>query len=656
MFRLPFLSSSSSPSAPTEAEQDPLTTLPPRRFSRRSSSASTSFAAPPLPPPSLPVQADDWSSRHSFAELLSRDTRGSVLVRDEEALVGAQGNDESGGTGAERGEAMLAFPGADFGVVGPDAHLLLQELQRLRTSLALKRRRRTGYIAGALSLIVLGVTAWFEVEACWALVKSGGSGRGALRWVEMGSWLAVLLLWVPVLLFLRSRRPALLAVVGLTSAALSAFLHLSLAFANFVLSFVWKEELDDRCDWGTDVAWTSLDKGNYCPGEGWKAWSIAAVVRLIVTIALLVVWLVFLRRYHRALYTPSIVSPSQLPSSELRTLLDRHRADIVPLSSTFHPPTLVAPHEHTDDLPAAPDRRTAFYASVSDGAWSYDPEHGRWASSATRESTPPQGGGVGAWVGAKVWGGIGWLLGVPSQTEATARGTVEKEFDEKAGEATTRRRDLDEHEHPAAGEHDDLDNADLAPSHVARLVSYASWSNELSHDRQDYRSLFSGLRRPASFASTQSSKRLSAGSTAPLLDPSTSSAADRPLPLLPHSTHDSPRTSRDLPPPPPPPKDRPSLERSSSTGSSGSTGGAIVYVRMSDGRLVRRLSTIASESDETRRSRSDATSAASFVGGAGGRGSGGSRSTLEGSFATSAEGFAGGEGAEEVLLDEEERS
>ncbi|GAA5891686.1 hypothetical protein JCM8208_007368 [Rhodotorula glutinis] len=667
MFRLPFASSSTPPSP----EHDALTTLPPRRFSRIGSTISTSS---PTPTPSTTASsppADDWTSRHSFAELLSRDPRSSVLVRDASLYGdgGQVGGEERGGHDGH-GEGMLALPGADFGVVGSDAHLFLQELQRLRTSLALKRRRRTGYLAGALSLVVFVVTFWFEVEACVALVESGGAGRGALRWVEMAVWLSVLLLWVAVLLFLRSRRPSILCLVGLSSAALSSFLHLALAFANFVLSFVWKGELVDRCDWGIDVAWTSGDKGDYCEGEGWKGWSVAAVVRLLVTSAFLMVWLYVLRRYHRTLFTPSVVSPSQLPSAELRALLERHRADIVPLSSAFHPPTIVDPSTlHPDDLPHAPDRATAFYASVSDGAWSYDVEHARWGSSASRASHrggaeggagaggSASGGGAAQWLGAKLWGGVGWLLGVPSYDAAATVEEEAKGLREKDAEPGAQRRGVEGPERFLALGVDDGER--VARPQPAHPVSYEAWLDEgaaAARDGHDYGSLFSGLRRPASFASSSSpslsSKRLSTGSAAPLLgSPSASSPSPDPS-----TRDDAHRAPRDLPSPPsrphPSPADPP-------TGSSGSTGGAIVYVRMSDGRLVRRLSTIASESDETRRSRSEATSLASY-GGGGGAGAGGSgrsgSSSGEGSFATAREAgeelLEGEELGREVLLDE----
>lgn len=111
-FRLPF-STSTSPAPPPDLSHDPLTTLPPRRFSRPESTLLT-------PSPTGSPPAEDWASRHSFAELLSRDTHGSALVRD--ASLYGEGLVPNGEAGAAEGrghvEGMLALPGADFGVVG----------------------------------------------------------------------------------------------------------------------------------------------------------------------------------------------------------------------------------------------------------------------------------------------------------------------------------------------------------------------------------------------------------------------------------------------------------------------------------------------------------------------------------------------------------
>ncbi|GAA6036186.1 hypothetical protein JCM8097_006822 [Rhodosporidiobolus ruineniae] len=642
-----WLRCSSSPSASDSPQREPLTALPPKLHLRQDSSPAVDGTPThrPLPLDHLdseaslqPLPPEDvergWTDRHSFAELLMHDPRQSVLLH--------QGD---GCAVEEEGEKMLVLPGGDFAVVGPDAHLLLQELHRLRISVAQKTRRRTAYFAGGLSLVLLGVTLWFLVETSGSLTRSGGRGRGVMRWVELAMWLTVLGLWVPVFLFLRTRRLSNLVVVGLSSAALSAFFHLGLAFASFVLSFVWSDTLSSRCDWGVDVAWTLGAKGDICDAAkevGKKSWQAAAGVRLVVTIVFLGIWLYTLRRYNLALHTPFRISPSSLPSSELRTLLERHRADIVPLPASAHP---LPPdqHGHSENWLRPMPCRQAHYALVSEGEengmWSFvGSEHQRGASglSALGGGENAGGGGVASWMGAKLWGGVGWLFGTPPAP------TLPQDEEEKAGPAgePVLRRSVDEHESAS------FVNSARPPIHRPEYAE--SWLSGGGEDQrsEEYRSLFDGLRCPpsiSSFSLSSSHKRHSTGtatSSAPLLD--------RPLPV-PDEADEA-----DLPAPPPPPKDvpprPPNLSHPTSHGSSGSSQGAIVYVRMGDGRLVRRLSTIASMSDAGASSSADLTSYSTPYHSA--------APTRDGSesFATAAEVFAHHEaagaagGEEEVLI------
>ncbi|GAA6006095.1 uncharacterized protein JCM10292_006547 [Rhodotorula paludigena] len=485
-------------SASASADPDGLTTLPPRRFSRLEPSPSPAPHLPASAPSHSPVAPDrasvvsqDWTSRHSFAELLSRDIPlDDEFLRDEEvsAILGGELGD---GDGAR--ETMIVVPGADFGVV---------ELRRLRLSRAQKRRRRTGYVAGVLSLLVLVVTAWYQVETCWALIERGGSGRGKVRWVEMSAWLVVLLLWVFVLAFLRSHRISILSRLALASAAISSFLHLALALINFILSFVWRDTLNDRCDWGVDVSWLIAEKGDACLAEGWKGWSIAAAVRLILTVPVSLAWLVSLRRYSLALVTASIISPTQVPSSELASLLERHRARLIPLDRAVPPATSSVPPARIfdpDRLPAMPDR-AAYYAEASDGAWSYSSaRHGARAAD-TAADAPGASGGVAAWVGAKLWTGMGWLMGVPRF------GSAPLSEDEKGDDAPEKA--------GAAG--DEARLADLGRSATSTYgaadrppqdgVPTSWWTHAETGD--DYRPLFDGMRSssPSSFIS-RSTKR-----------------------------------------------------------------------------------------------------------------------------------------------------
>ncbi|GAA5863362.1 hypothetical protein JCM8547_006959 [Rhodosporidiobolus lusitaniae] len=601
----PFSSSSSSANleqVPTDAACEPLTPLPPKLHLRSSSVAShSSHAALPLshsPPlsPSLfssssPPRPASEIGGASFAELLSRDPRQSVMMHE-----GAECEQEGGEPRHQ--ESMLVLEGGDFAVVGPDARLLVEELHRSRISVAQKKRRRTAYVAGVLSLVVLFVTLWFLVETCGSLIDEGGKGRGVYRWVELSFFLTVLPMWIVVFAFLRSRRISRLAVAGIICGAFSSFLHLSLAFTNFILSFVWRDDLDTRCDWGVDVSFTMGDKGDDCsPGDrvGGKAWSGAAAVRLVVTLLFLATWLFFLRRYNLALHTPLRISPSALPSSELRSLLERHRADIFPLSSAAH-----AAHAHhlphtagegeADHLPAMPERG-AHYALVSEESqmWSYrgTDEQGENGGGGGEGEGRKGGGGVGTWMGAKLWGGVGWLFGVqPYEKAKTAAEDEEKAVGDV--EKTASQRDLDEHQPRPPSL--------LSTSHPSYAASILAPQPD---DRSEaYQHLFDGLRRPpsiSSFSISSSSKRFSTGTAS-----SSAALLNRPLPTP--DEEDEHPTEPDLSAPPPPAKvlspSRPPLPHSSySHGSSGSSRGAIVYVRMSDGRLVRRLSTIASVSE-----------------------------------------------------------
>ncbi|GAA6053477.1 hypothetical protein NBRC10513_000209 [Rhodotorula toruloides] len=593
---MPAFSLFSSTSAPSP-DQETLTSLPPRLAVRHRSLPDLQRHERPLPP--VPTDrrwsaVSDASSDlggHSFAALLSRDTRRSFIVP---SLHQAR-DPESSGVEEDRtqpGERLLAIPGADFAVAGPDVYLLLQELHRARISRAQKVRRRTAYFAGFFSLVVLVITLWYLGETSRALARYGGRGRGVLRWIELSAWLTVLCGWPLTVLFLRTRRPTLLTPVTLTSAFLSSTLHLLLAFSNLILSLIWRGDLGLRCSWGTDVAWTAGRKGAFCADDSSKGWTIAATIRLLLTILIVVVWFLLLRSYARALHTPSIISPSQIPSAELQALLDTHTATIVPLSAPFDP-SHVAPLAQLDSnhLPEMPDRAT-HYIHASDSAWSYDPAHHRQASvgasSGSRASRAVAGvlESAGVWLGAQVWRGVGWLVGA-------GRSGGDLRRDEEKGGRKEEREESDGEGRP------DVDYA-----HERRLPDVPHAPTQPTcppavHGPQprrplpaapadhDYAALFRDVSPPPSTHGDYASKRSSASSASPLLGQST--AADEVYEFLDDS------------PPPPPPKDAFVLERSQ---------GLIVYVRMSDGRLVRRLSTIASESEgtATRRSRSDLTS------------------------------------------------
>lgn len=234
-----------------------------------------------------------------------------------------------------------------------------------------------------------------------------------------------------------------------------------------------------------------------------------------------------------------------------------------------------------------PDR-SAHYAWVSEtNSWvPSEPERGKSA-------------GVGTWLGAKVLGAVGWLMGIEpfDPIREDVKGDVEK--GEKQAMLLREGRGSE----GMAGQR-------MSSGHDMRIYSPLDMDNPsspvhhstpppLAHDPQRYKGLFSGISRP-------SGTRSSSQPTSPLLRPQSSTPECSNSPELSHeaaseydeffSQHEhlhqqllSDEQEKPLPPAP---------HSHSRTGSSGSTGGSLVYVRMSDGRLVRKLSTIASEASE----------------------------------------------------------
>ena len=123
-----------------------------------------------------------------------------------------------------------------------------------------------------------------------------------MRWVEFAFYFASLTLTLIVISFVRvsfeslllslrtdyesceqTRRPSTLGLIAVVSTTFVSGLHVSLSIANFILTFVWKSQLSaSEHPWDVDVSWASLD--NRGGANGWKGWTIAAVVRFFIVI------------------------------------------------------------------------------------------------------------------------------------------------------------------------------------------------------------------------------------------------------------------------------------------------------------------------------------------------------------------------------------
>ncbi|KAL8291463.1 hypothetical protein RQP46_002441 [Phenoliferia psychrophenolica] len=423
----------------------------------------------------------EWGTG-GFSALLSQDPRRASIVST--AHLAGQ-NAAGGGRGGRPDSNVALLEGGHLAVVGTDAPLLLQEIDRQRSSAVHRKHRHLALYAGLLSLLASAFTFWLIFEAAWALVDKGGKKRGVARYVELG-----------------------LALV---------------AFAACGVVIAWLK----RCTWGIDAAWDFTASGKVCAaGTSIIGWSVAASIRIIITLIFSFILLSSLRTFHRSLSITSIIDPTLLPSLEARTILASGRASLVP-SSPFlhnHPSLSNSPNA----LPAMPIRG-AHYSHPSDATTYY--ANSDWSDGRELLAGSPAGtaGGLASWAGSKLWRGVGWIFGVEPYQAAPQ---VDVDMVEK-GEKNIRR--------PTSGGGGGGGQRDeLRSEESGRVFSPEDMDLILEEDRA----------REAEEAS---------------------------------SSNHAPR---------------------SSTGSSGSTGGSLVFVRMSDGRLVRKLSTIASEASESNASRS----------------------------------------------------
>ncbi|KAK4691503.1 hypothetical protein P7C70_g9331, partial [Phenoliferia sp. Uapishka_3] len=242
-----------------------------------------------------------------------------------------------------------------------------------------------------------------------------------------------------------------------------------------------------------------------------------------------------------------------------------------------------------------------------------------------------EGGGIGNWMGAKLWRGVGWMFGVESYQQASSRDEredVEKGEKEamllrnggKPGQrnpavVTERRNELRSDDSGRIYVSPDMDLMEEPSGGFAGVGTGAGREREQA-ETQGFKDLFSdvgGTRKGRSRRNSESAGSMDEFATKTQRRDASQPDAEPPARSLTGTPVLPPKNG-----PTPPAKDGMDHVRRSSTGSSGSTGGSLVFVRMvrhsfashtsprctdetpprnlqSDGRLVRKLSTIASE-------------------------------------------------------------
>ena len=299
------------------------------------------------------------------------------------------------------------------------------------------------------------------------------------------------------------------------------------------------------CDWSIDVAWKLGSHSCDNPSNHFKEYAAAAAVRFVITLAVAGVWLASLRTFWRSLSVVAIVDPAADPGVEVREMLAHHSATVVPLIERAYTATDGGDppggrgREHLPHMP--PDRRTG---QVSE------------ATQASFESSKTVR--ILGWLGKA----LEWLVG-------PIFGTGDRDGD---GDGTWR--GWEEYARAPADEGEYNGEKALGPTPVAR-------------DAPDRRRMSAAVCRPSIVLYDRE-------------DSSSSSTSHRP------PWHADPARYKDLftgqqggsaAATPAGPENGTGNEPSQGEPPLISWHGGLVYVRMLDGRLVRKLSTIASASE-----------------------------------------------------------
>lgn len=161
------------------------------------------------------------------------------------------------------------------------------EVQRLHRSAGQQKRQRLAILSAILSLLILGVTTWFEVEAVNALTDTSldrSSERWILALVQIILWGICLLATFAILFYLRVRRPTATSIYALSLALIVSLLHIVLSIINFSLIGAWRKAIHNQCEaWRLDIVW--MHRGT-CTDQQTSLtdFLVAAGIRLLVVV------------------------------------------------------------------------------------------------------------------------------------------------------------------------------------------------------------------------------------------------------------------------------------------------------------------------------------------------------------------------------------
>ncbi|KAH9821252.1 hypothetical protein DFH28DRAFT_1104464 [Melampsora americana] len=294
-----------------------------------------------------------------------------------------------------------------LGIQGKDVGIVMNELHRLRNSKRRSIHTRSSILVGLLTLILSGGQIWMLVQVILSLfgLKSNQNQdnlnlKTHILWSQLGVYSFGILTGFAVLVWARmARRANAFSDFLLILSSLSSVANIAMALNSLILVLILKQETSARCNWGFDFTWSDTDpecmSSDSMVTNEFKPWVIASSLRVLVTIIVSILWLVILGKFKKVLSTNVIIEPT-LSSKEVQNILNEHQTVIVALNAGDDAEVLGSNLKVTellgsDQLPHMPQREEEkAYTQVQNGmddpygiknmrAWN-DHRHHTWAN------------------------------------------------------------------------------------------------------------------------------------------------------------------------------------------------------------------------------------------------------------------------------------
>ncbi|EGG03145.1 uncharacterized protein MELLADRAFT_109577 [Melampsora larici-populina 98AG31] len=259
-----------------------------------------------------------------------------------------------------------------LGLQGKDVGIVMNELHRHRNSKRRSMLKKYSILVGLITLAICGGQVWMLVKVVISLLglkldhnQDNIYLKTQILWSQLGVYSFGILTGFGVLVWARmARRASAFSDFLLIFSAVSSVANIAMALNSLILVLILKQETSVRCNWGFDFTWSDTDPE--CKSTDsvitteFQPWVLASSVRVLITIIVSILWLVVLGKFKKVLSTTAIVEPT-LSSKEVQQILNEHQTVIVALNAGDDAEALgsnlkVTEFLGSDQLPHMPQR------------------------------------------------------------------------------------------------------------------------------------------------------------------------------------------------------------------------------------------------------------------------------------------------------------